>query len=169
MQVEGLLLVGETPDAFVAPALYADITSRRVFAFLIDWLILGVLGILLWLFAIPVILVTFGIALHGIVLLGGMMPAAYHTLTVGGPQSSTIGMRAMGIRLYVFNDNASNVAGSRPERGPTYAQALVMFILFHLSWIILTPLSLLFPLFNRHRRTLHDIGSGLIALRTVDE
>src|SRR6185436_9907363 len=92
---------GVRPHAFdpnTQPELFRSVLTRRVFAFLIDLVVLSV----------PVILGYIFIAVFGLVTLGlGWMlfwlawPATivwaivYYGASIGGPHSATMGMRAM--------------------------------------------------------------------------
>ena len=95
---------GVPPHAFdpdIQPELFRGVLTRRVFAFLIDLIVLSV----------PVILGYIFIAVFGVITLGlGWMlfwlawPATivwaivYYGASIGGPHSATMGMRAMDLR-----------------------------------------------------------------------
>ncbi|MBV8535599.1 MAG: hypothetical protein JO128_08410, partial [Alphaproteobacteria bacterium] len=52
---------------------------------------------------------------------------------------------------------------------PVLLQALVQTVLFYVTVTMLTPLVLLVAVFNRRKRTLHDILAGTLTLRRSDE
>src|ERR1700736_3179653 len=86
-------------DPWLQPDLFRGVLTRRVFAFLIDLVVLS----------IPVILACVFIALFGVVTLGlgwalfwlvspgsVIWALIYYGATLGGPHSATVGMRVMG-------------------------------------------------------------------------
>lgn len=143
-------------DPFSTPELFEGVLARRVIAFIVDVIILGV----------PVLLAAIFIFLLGIVTLGlgwflywVLSPAAivwavlYYGLTLGGPQSATIGMRMVDIELRTWYG-----APSYFVLGAAHA------ILFWISISVLTPLILLVCFFNHRHRLLHDIVLGTIVI-----
>lgn len=87
-------------DPVANPELFEGVVARRVLAFLIDFLILSIPVVFVSMFIFVVGIVTFGL---GFLFYGLLWPAmviwalAYYGLTLGGPASATIGMRAMDI------------------------------------------------------------------------
>lgn len=146
-------------DPWRAPELFQGVLTKRVFAFLIDFVVL----------AIPVILACVFIAVFGVVTLGLgwtlfwiVSPASviwalvYYGASLGGPHSATLGMRAMGIELVTWTG----------EPGYFVLGAVHAF-LFWLSVSMLTPLVLLVGLFNGRRRLLHDIVLGTVIINST--
>ena len=133
---------------------YDGVRTRRVFAFLLDYLIVGWLlvpfGILVFLLG----LLTLGL---GWSLFGVLAPAVALTYvwnTLGGRNQATTGMRIMGIRLDRLD--------SRPVDG---LFAVVHSVLFWAGNLLLTPLVLLVTLFSDRKRTLHDLLLGTVVTR----
>ena len=133
---------------------YDGVRTRRVFAFLLDYLIVGLLlvpfGILVFLLG----LLTLGL---GWSLFGVLAPAValiYVWNTLGGRNQATTGMRIMGIRLVRLD--------SRPVEG---LFAVVHSVLFWAGNLLLTPLVLLVTLFSDRKRTLHDLLLGTVVTR----
>jgi uncharacterized RDD family membrane protein YckC len=133
---------------------YDGVRTRRVFAFLLDYLIVGLLlvpfGILVFLLG----LLTLGL---GWSLFGVLAPAValiYVWNTLGGRNQATTGMRIMGIRLDRLD--------SRPVDG---LFAVVHSVLFWAGNLLLTPLVLLVTLFSDRKRTLHDLLLGTVVTR----
>jgi uncharacterized RDD family membrane protein YckC len=143
-------------DPWAQPDLFRGVLIRRMFAFLIDLIVL----------AIPVGLAIIFIALFGIVTLGlGWMlfwlvspfsviwALIYYGTSLGGPHSATLGMRAMDLQLRTwYGEPAYFVLGA--------AHA----VLFWVSVSVLTPLVLLVGLFNGRKRLLHDIVLGTVMI-----
>jgi uncharacterized RDD family membrane protein YckC len=130
------------------------VLSRRIFAFVIDYLLIGLLTIPFAIVVFMLGLLTLGL---GWLLFGVLVPAValiYIWNTLGGPNQATPGMRAFGIRLERFD-------GSRID-GLT---AIVHSLLFWVSVTVLTPLILLATLFLDYKRTLHDLLLGTVVVR----
>ena len=145
-------------DPWLQPELFRGVLTRRVFAFLIDLVVLS----------IPVILACVFIAVFGVVTLGLgwalfwlVSPASviwaiiYYGATLGGPHSATMGMRVMDLELRTWHG------------APTYFVLGAMHaVLFWISVSVLTPLVLLIGLFNGRRRLLHDIILGTVVINS---
>jgi uncharacterized RDD family membrane protein YckC len=145
-------------DPWTQPELFRGVLTRRVFAFLIDVLVLS----------IPVILAVVFIAVFGVVTLGLgwalfwlVSPASviwaviYYGASLGGPHSATIGMRVMDLELRTWYG------------APSYFVLGAMHaVVFWISVSFLTPLVLLVGLFNRRGRLLHDIVLGTVVINS---
>jgi uncharacterized RDD family membrane protein YckC len=129
------------------------VLARRVFAWLIDVLLIGLIVAALWLVLLLFGVLTLGLALP---LLGALpfVPFCYHLLFVAAPASATPGQQALGL-VVRRNDDLGR---------PTPVQALIYTLLFYLT-LATTGLLLLFALFTIRHRTLHDLASGLIVVR----
>jgi uncharacterized RDD family membrane protein YckC len=127
---------------------------RRVFAWLIDVLLIGLICVALWFALMLFGLVTLGL---GLPLLGVLpfVPFCYHVLFLAGPASATPGQSALGL-VVRRNDDLGR---------PTPVQALVSTLLFYAT-LATSGLLLLIALFTVRRRTLHDLISGLVVVRT---
>ena len=145
-------------DPWTQPELFRGVLTRRVFAFLIDLVVLS----------IPVILACMFIAVFGVVTLGLgwalfwlVSPASviwaliYYGASLGGPHSATPGMRVMDLELRTWYG------------APGYFVLGAMHaVLFWISVSMLTPLVLLIGLFNGRRRLLHDIILGTVVINS---
>jgi uncharacterized RDD family membrane protein YckC len=143
-------------DPWAEPELFRGVLTKRVFAFLIDLLVLS----------IPVILAIMFIAVFGLVTLGLgwalfwlVSPATviwaviYYGASLGGPHSATLGMRVMDLELRTWYG------------APGYFVLGAMHaVLFWLSISFLSPLVLLVGLFNSRRRLLHDVVLGTVII-----
>ena len=134
---------------------YDGVLTRRVFAFIIDYVLVALLTIP---FAIVVFflgIITLGL---GWMLFGILFPAValiYVWNTLGGRNQATVGMRMMGIRL------------DRLDRRPVDGLlAVVHTVLFWAGNVLLTPLILLAALFLDRKRTVHDLLLGTVVTRT---
>ena len=131
------------------------VRTRRVFAFLLDYLIVALLLIPFAILVALLGLLTFGLgwALFGI--LGPAVALVYVWNTLGGPNQATVGMRMMGIRLDRLD--------GRPVDG---LLAIVHSVLFWAGNVVLTPLVLLVTLFADRKRALHDLLLGTVVTRS---
>jgi len=130
--------------------------TRRVFAFLIDLLVLSVPVVLGYLFIAVFGLFTLGL---GWALFWLAWPASviwaivYYGASLGGPHSATLGMRVMDLELRTWYG------------APGYFVLGAMHaVLFWISISVLSPLVLLVGLFNGRRRLLHDIVLGTVVI-----
>jgi uncharacterized RDD family membrane protein YckC len=145
------------PEPLTRPDLFEGVLWRRFFAYLIDACCIGAIVVVLWFFFLLLTILSFGLLGPVLWFLLGLVPLAYHTFLVGGRRSATLGMRVFGLQMYAWD-------GTRPM----LLQALVHTVLFYASVSATAGLILLFALFNRRRRTLHDILAGMLMLRRPD-
>jgi uncharacterized RDD family membrane protein YckC len=143
-------------DPYLEPELFRGVLTRRVFAFLIDLIVLSVPVILGYAFIAVFGLITLGL---GWVLFWLAWPASviwaivYYGASLGGPHSATLGMRVMDLELRTFYG------------APGYFVLGAMHaVLFWVSVSFLSPLVLLVGLFNGRRRLLHDIVLGTVVI-----
>lgn len=153
---------GVQPHAFnpdTQPELFDGVLSKRVFAFLIDLIVIVVPVVLGYLFILLFGLLTLGL---GWMLFWLAWPATvvwaivYYGATLGGPRSATVGMRVMDIELRTWYG------------APGYFVLGAMHaVLFWVSISFLTPLIVLVGLFNDRRRLLHDIALGTVVINSL--
>jgi uncharacterized RDD family membrane protein YckC len=140
----------QEPNPMSHPELFDGVMFRRIIAYLIDAIILSGTILFLWF----LVMMTLGLLGPIAALITPVIPIAYHSLLIGGPNSATIGMRMMGIEV-------RRLDGARPE----LVQALLQTLLFYAT-LALTGLLLIAALFNDRRRCLHDWLSGTITVNT---
>jgi uncharacterized RDD family membrane protein YckC len=150
---------GVQPHAFdpdLQPELFRGVLVRRIFAFLIDLVVLSVPVILGYLFIAVFGLITLGL---GWALFWLAWPASivwaivYYGASLGGPHSATVGMRVMELELRTWYGSPGYFV-----LGATHA------VLFWVSVSFLTPLVLLVGLFNSRSRLLHDVILGTVVI-----
>ena len=149
---EGEILAGRHDDA----RLYDGVLSKRMLAFVIDY-------VLIFLLLIPVAIVvallgvlTLGLGWMLFGVLGPLTALAYVAMTLGGRRQATKGMQMMGIRLERLD--------GRPVDG---LLAMVHTVLFWAGNAILTPLILLATLFTDRKRTLNDLLLVTVVVRSA--
>lgn len=146
------------PDtASGAPArdtwLLASVRTNRIFAFLFDALVIAALTLLSCVLVFVLGVFTFGLGWLLFPVLWPLVALVYVAVTLGGPASATLGMRAMGLTMRMMD-------GRRPD----ILIAAVHALLFWFSVALLTPLVLIVSLLNADKRLLHDLVLGTIVL-----
>ena len=145
-------------DPWTQPELFRGVLTRRVFAFLIDLVVISVPIILGYVFIAVFGLITVGL---GWALFWLAWPASviwaviYYGASLGGPHSATLGMRVLDLELRTWYG-----APGYFVLGATHA------VLFWVSVSVLSPLVLLVGLFNGRRRLLHDIILGTVVINS---
>lgn len=134
---------------------YDGVRTRRIFAFLLDYLIVGLLCIPFAILVALLGLLTFGLGWALFAILVPAVAIIYVWNTLGGRNQATVGMRMMGIRLDRLD--------GRPVDG---LLAVVHSVLFWAGNAVLTPLILLVSLFADRKRTLHDLLLGTVVTRS---
>jgi uncharacterized RDD family membrane protein YckC len=139
-------------DPVKEPGPFQAVIRKRCVAFIIDAVIIAVL----WAIAIAVVavlgVVTLGLAW---LLFGLVFPAVglgYNALTIGGPNSATIGQRMMGLEVRMWF-------------GGKVTPLIAAFhaLLFWFSLVVFCPI-LLWAFFDPRKRTLHDILAGVVVV-----
>ncbi|WP_341701987.1 RDD family protein [Ferrovibrio sp.] len=144
------------PDPFSDLRFFDGLLLRRMLAYLVDIMVLAGLLVLFWVAGGILFVLSFGLLLPVILLLAGLLQTLYHTLTIGGPASATLGMRLFSVEVRVWN-------GGKPG----YLQALLHTVVFYISVSFTWGLVLLWPLFNNRRRCLHDMLCGTVVIRRL--
>lgn len=135
--------------------LYRGVRTRRIVAFFIDYLLIGLLMI-----PVAIVVALLGVMTLGVgwLLFGILAPLTallYVAMTLGGRRQATLGMQFMDIRL-------ARLDGGRVDA----LLAVVHTVLFWAGNAILTPLILLASLFLDHKRTVHDLLLGTVVVRS---
>ncbi len=144
------------PAATLPPreALVRDVLGRRVLAFLVDAVLLTVICAVAWMLLFGLGVLTLGL---GFPLLGLLpaIPPLYNWLSLLGPAAATPGQALLGLTVRHDSELAR----------PSALQALVWAVGFYLT-MALGVIWLLAALFTERHRTLHDIVSGLVVVRS---
>jgi uncharacterized RDD family membrane protein YckC len=134
---------------------YSGILSRRVLAFLLDYLIVLLLCIPAAVIVAFIGVVTLGLGFFLYPVLFFLVAGLYFGMTLSGPSQASLGMRAMNTRMVRLD-------GRRID----FLTALVHLVLFWIFNSVLTPLILLAGLFTERGRLLHDLLLGTVVMRT---
>ncbi len=149
---------GGQPNArqFDSPALYDEVVTRRVFAFLFDWTVVALLSLIAGIIVFFLGIVTLGLAW---LLYGGIFPLVglvYTAFTLGGPSQATPGMRIFGLRIARLDGRVLD-----PLWGAMHS------VLFWVGNMILTPFIPLVALFTARKQTVHDLLLGTVVVRDL--
>ncbi|HVV95361.1 MAG TPA: RDD family protein [Hyphomicrobiales bacterium] len=138
-------------DALPILARFDDVRRKRIFAWIVDIVIVALLTLGASLVIGVLGLFTFGLAwmLYGWV--GLIVAVLYSGITIGGRRQATVGMALMGL---VFRVDAGGPA--------TFLYGAAHMLLFYVSMSLLTPLILLVSLFSPRKRLLHDMVLGVV-------
>lgn len=133
---------------------YDGVRTKRVLAFVIDYVLIGLLMI-----PVAIVVALFGVLTLGLGwmlfgILGPLVALGYVAMTLGGRNQATVGMRMMGVHLERLD--------GRPIDG---LLAIVHTVLFWAGNAILSPLILLATLFLDRKRTVHDLLLGTVVVR----
>lgn len=143
-------------DPLRNPELFDGVLARRILAFFIDVTIIFIPVALaaVFIFFFGIVTLGFGWALYWLISPATVVWAVlYFAVTLGGPASATIGMRAMDIEMRTWYG------------APCYSVlGAVHPILYWISVSALTPFILLVAFFNERRRLLHDIVLGTVVI-----
>lgn len=136
-------------------AFFEGVRTRRIMAFLIDYMIVFFLCIpvAIVIFILGIITLSLGWALYAIMF--PVVALFYVSRTLGGPQQATKGMQMMNIKLV------------RLEGGTIDPLlAVVHTVLFWGLNVVLTPLILLATLVTDRKRAAHDLLLGTAVIRS---
>ena len=135
---------------------YSGVLSRRIFAFIVDYIIVALLCIPAAIILFFVSLATLGLGFFLYPALFVIVAGLYFGMTVGGASQASLGMRSVGIGM-------RRVDGQRID----FMTAIVHLVLFWILNSVLTPLVLLVGLFTDRSRLLHDLLIGTVTVRTL--
>jgi uncharacterized RDD family membrane protein YckC len=137
-------LIDQTP-AFNDRA-FESVLPRRVFAFVIDYVVMGIVIAVVGAMIGVLGFLTFGLAWLLYAVLVPVIVVPYVALSLGGQDQATPGMKVMDLKI--VKDDGGHV---------DWLTATVHLILFWVFNTVLTPFVLLLTLFTNRKRALHDI------------
>ncbi len=130
----------------------AGVRTRRILAVCVDFVIVSLLVMALWIVSIAL---TLGLAIFFLPPLFPFVAFFYNGLTVSGPKMATPGMRALDLEMRMDDTGA---------RVP-FVNAAVQAVLFYVSWCF--PPIFLVSLIDGEKRCLHDIIAGVVIVRRL--
>jgi uncharacterized RDD family membrane protein YckC len=142
------------PDPRTAPELFDGVLTRRSLAFLIDFLILGVLVSIASVIGVIVGVFTLGLGFLALPLILLFAVILYYGGTLGSPRRATLGMQMMDLVL-------TPTRGAPLDGWRAFAHPLI----FWLTCWVLAPFIVLVALFTPRRQLLHDLVLGTLMVR----
>lgn len=141
-------------DRLMAADVHEGVLSRRVFAFIIDYVIVGLLMIPAYVLAFFFALLTLGLGFYLFPVLFFIIAAFYFGLSLSSASQATPGMRVMD--LMMTSDSGQPI---------DFFTAILHLVVFWILNSVLTPFILLAGLFTDRGRLLHDIALGTATVR----
>jgi uncharacterized RDD family membrane protein YckC len=142
------------PDPATSPELYEGVLTRRVLAFIVDMVIVGLAVGAVTLVGLIVGFLTLGVGWLATLVIIPVFIVGYYALTLGSHTRATVGMRMMDLVL-------------TPTRGQPLngVMAFLHTVLFWVTVWIAWPVSLAVALFTPRRQMVHDYIAGTLMLR----
>ncbi len=142
-------------DRLNDPAYFDGVRTKRIFAFLVDYLMIAILHIP---FAIIIALLgvlTLGAAWLLFAILTPLIALIYVGSTMGGPDQATPGMKMMGIRI-------ARLDGNRVD----FMTAIIHGVIFWAANLVTSGFILLISLFTNRKRLVQDLLLGTVVYRS---
>jgi uncharacterized RDD family membrane protein YckC len=142
----------------VDPRFTEGTLGRRFFGYLIDIVVIALLGILLWI-AIGILgVITLGLGWLLFPILGVPVAILYNAITISGPSQGTVGMRMAGVRVH----DAST--GGRVSFVAAGVHALLFYVELS-SAALLWIADVAIGLFRGDRRMARDLLTSVVFVR----
>jgi uncharacterized RDD family membrane protein YckC len=142
-------------DPVAQRRLFDGVLGKRFIAFLVDAVIVSLLVAVAAIVVLILGVLTLSLGWFLFPLVFPVVGLGYNAVTIGGPNSATIGQRLMGLEVRMwFGGKVTPIV------------AAFHALLFWLSLTIFCPL-LLWPLFDSRKRCLHDILAGVVVINRV--
>ena len=134
------------------PRLFSAVIRKRCLAFLFDAVLIAALTVIAGAIVLVLGVLTLGLAWLLFGLIFPLVGLGYNAFTIGGPKSSTIGQRMMGLTVPMWY-------------GGKVTPLIAAFhaLLFWFSLTLFFPI-LLWCLFDSQKRCLHDILAGVLVI-----
>lgn len=134
----------------------SGVLGSRAFAWLGDFVVLVILGWIVFLLLGMLGLVTFGLTWLLMPVAAVATILGYAAITIGGDKQATLGMRMAGLKV-------EKVDGTRPDGLAAAVHALMFYVAA--GSIGLLALSVGIGLMRADRRMGHDLLAGLVVVR----
>ncbi len=142
------------PDPASAPELFEGVLTRRVMAFVIDLIVMGMMIIAFTIVGLIAGFLTFGLSWLALIFVVPATILVYYGATLGSHKRATLGMQMMDIVL-------TPTRGQPLDGWMAIIHAAVFWLTTWISW----PVSLLFALFTPRRQMIHDLVVGTLMVR----
>jgi uncharacterized RDD family membrane protein YckC len=146
---------GAMHDPLLHPELYDGVALRRMFAFFLDMILIGIVMVVAFMAAAALWVVSFTLISIPLALGALAFVVLYDVFTIGGPASATPGMRAFGLKVISWS-------GGRPDN----LQALLMSAMFWTIHAVTGWLAAVVVFLNPRWRCAHDFLAGTVVVRS---
>ena len=146
---------GAAHDPLLHPELYDGVALRRVFAFFLDMILIGIVVAVACVMAFTLSVMSLFLITIPMVAASFIFVVLYDVFTIGGPASATPGMRVFGLKVITWS-------GGRPDN----LQALLMSALFWAIHSVTGWLAAIIAILNPRWRCAHDFLSGTVVVRS---
>lgn len=136
------------------PAYYDNVRTRRIMAFVVDYIAIAILHIpvAIVVFFLGIITLSLGWLLFAIIT--PLIAFVYVGSTMGGPDQATPGMKMAGLRI-------ARTDGARVD----FMTAVIHGVIFWVANIVTSGAILLISLFTDRKRLVQDLLLGTVILR----
>jgi uncharacterized RDD family membrane protein YckC len=145
---------GAIHDPLLHPKLYEGVAMRRMCAFFLDLVLMGIVLFVAFMAAAALWVVSFTLISIPVVLGAMVFVVLYDVFTIGGPASATPGMRVFGLKVISWQ-------GGRPDN----LQALLMSAFYWVIHWLTGWLAAAVVFLNPRWRAAHDFLAGTVVVR----
>ncbi|MEM1038568.1 MAG: RDD family protein [Pseudomonadota bacterium] len=149
------VLENETGVDVITAADLDGVRTARIFAFVIDYLLIALLSVPIAAIIGVLGVLTFGLAWGLYAVLLPLVAVLYLAFTLGGSNQATMGMRFMGVRM-------KRLGGGRIDAILAVLHGIMFWVIHSIALIL--PLFVTF--FSSKKRLLHDIVLGVYVVRS---
>ena len=142
-------------DPVKQPQLFDGVIGKRIIAFLVDAIIILLLTAVAAILVLVFGVITLGLGWLLVPIVFPIVGLGYNALTVGGPNSATVGQKLMGLELRMW-------FGGKVTPLIAAFHALLFWVSLYtlLGWLV----NVLWAAFDPRKRCLHDILAGVVAI-----
>jgi uncharacterized RDD family membrane protein YckC len=142
-------------DPVTQPQLFGGVIGKRILAFIVDAIIILVLTALAALAVLVLGVITLGLGWLLFPIVFPLVGLGYNAVTIGGPNSATVGQRMMGLEMRMW-------FGGKVT--PLIAAFHALLFWVSLYTLVLWLINVLWPFFDQRKRCLHDILAGVVLI-----
>lgn len=135
--------------------LLEGVRTRRILAFLLDYVVVGILSAIAALVVGILGILTLGLGWLLYLVLVPLVAIAYVAFTMGGEKQATIGMEFFSLKLVRLDEGTIDPA-----------LAVLHSVLFWVIHVLGTPILLAASLFSSKKRLLQDLLLGTVIVRS---
>ncbi len=142
-------------DPLNQPQLFDGVIGKRTLAFFVDAIIILLLTAIAAILVLVFGVITLGLGWLLLPIVFPIVGLGYNALTVGGPNSATVGQRLMGLEMRMW-------FGGKVTPLIAAFHALLFWVSLYtlLGWLV----NVLWAVFDPRKRCLHDILAGVVVI-----